>query len=98
MLDAYEHMPERCDEILLSGGGAQSEMWSQMFADSTGRQIQVAEGVEFGARGVAMLAAVGAGIYPDIEAASRMAPVARTHRPDHGKTRQYRELYRLYTE
>lgn len=98
MLDAYEHMPEECEEILLSGGGAQSEFWSQMFADATGRRVQVAAGSEFGARGAAMVAGVGAGIYSNIEEAAQIAQVARTHEPNAEATAQYRELYRLYVE
>jgi sugar (pentulose or hexulose) kinase len=98
MLDAYEHMPEECEEILLSGGGAQSKFWSQMFADATGRRVRVAGGSEFGARGAAMVAGVGAGIYSDIDDAARTATAVRTHEPNPDAAARYRELYKLYVE
>lgn len=98
MLDAYEHMPEECEEILLSGGGARSKFWSQMFADATGRRVRVAGGSEFGARGAAMVAGVGAGIYSDIDDAARTATAVRTHEPNPDAAAHYRELYKLYVE
>jgi sugar (pentulose or hexulose) kinase len=98
MLDAYEHMPEECEEILLSGGGAQSKFWSQMFADATGRRVRVAGGSEFGARGAAMVAGVGAGIYNNIDDAARTAKASRTHEPSPAAAARYRELYKLYVE
>jgi sugar (pentulose or hexulose) kinase len=98
MLDAYENMPEKCDELLLSGGGARSEFWSQMFADATGRRVEVAEGSEFGAKGAAMMAGIGAGVYPDLKEAVSTARVARRHQPTMEAHRRYRELYALYRE
>jgi erythritol kinase len=98
ILDAYENMPERCDEVLLSGGGARSEFWSQMLADATGRRVAVAGGSEFGARGAAMMAGVGAGVYRNLEQAVSIAQVVRQHEPDPQAHRLYREWYRLYRE
>jgi sugar (pentulose or hexulose) kinase len=98
MLDAYEHMPERCEEVLLSGGGARSEFWAQMFADATGRRIQVPEGSEYGARGVAMMAGIGAGVYRDLDEAAGAVGIARRYEPDPAAHETYRELYALYRE
>jgi sugar (pentulose or hexulose) kinase len=98
MLDAYENMPEQCEEVLLSGGGARSRLWAQMFADATGKRIEVAEGSEFGARGAAMMAGIGAGVYRDVEEAASIARVARSHDPDPEAHSQYRELYTLYRD
>jgi sugar (pentulose or hexulose) kinase len=98
MLDAYEHMPERCEEVLLSGGGARSDFWAQMFADATGRRIVVPDGSEYGARGVAMMAGIGAGVYRDLDEAAGAVEIARQYEPDPRAHEIYRELYALYRE
>mgnify|MGYP005840266653 CR=1 FL=1 len=58
-------------QVRASGGGARSDVWRQIQADVTGRDhvtINVDEGP---ALGVALLAGVGTGIYPDVETACR---------------------------
>ena len=54
---------------VLSGGGARSPLWPQIFADGLGVQITTAEATETGALGAAIGAAVGTGAHPDYEAA-----------------------------
>jgi L-xylulokinase len=46
----------------LAGGGAKNPVWAQMFADVVGHPVRRQLGTELGARGVASLAARGAGI------------------------------------
>jgi sugar (pentulose or hexulose) kinase len=96
MLDAYENMPEPCEEVLLSGGGARSPFWSQMFADAMGRSVLVAAGSEFGARGAAMMAGIGAGVYRDLGEAAATVQIVRRHKPDFAAHQRYRALYELY--
>jgi sugar (pentulose or hexulose) kinase len=67
--DGYAVLPQTVNEIRLSGGGAKSAFWSQMIADCTGCRVVVPPGSEFGARGAALLAAVGIGWYADIATA-----------------------------
>jgi L-xylulokinase len=70
------------DRIVLSGGGARSPVWPQMLADLLGREVEVTTQPEAGALGAAMAAAVGAGLYADLdEAAERMAAPTRTVAP-----------------
>lgn len=45
----------------LAGGGAKNPLWAQMFADVIGHPVRRQLGTELGARGVASLAASGAG-------------------------------------
>ena len=69
--------------LRLAGGGARSSLWSQLFADVTGDAVEVTDATEAGARGAAMLAGVGAGLYSDVDSAAReCVRVVRTHRPD----------------
>lgn len=53
--------------VALSGGGARSEYWSQLFATGLKRTIQVTQCQEVGARGIAMLAAVATDFYENID-------------------------------
>lgn len=46
----------------LAGGGAKNQLWAQMFADVVGHPVRRQLGTELGARGVASLAARGAGV------------------------------------
>lgn len=55
--------------IRLSGGVTKSEVWTQIFADSLKLPIEIVDGTELGAKGVAIAAAIGAGFYDDFEEA-----------------------------
>lgn len=66
----------------LTGGGSRSPVWSQMFADTIQVPMEVSDGNELGARGVALAAGIGAGIYRDYEEAIQQAvSVVRVHEP-----------------
>lgn len=52
------------------GGGARSEIWSQIKADITGKEILILKISEAAVLGAALLAGVGIGIYEDIQAAA----------------------------
>jgi len=68
--------------ILLAGGGARSTFWCDMIANVTQRSVVVPEGVEFGARGAALLAATAMGYFPSVAIASAsVANVGRCHTP-----------------
>jgi xylulokinase len=72
--DSFEIMKEMglpIREVRASGGGARSPLWRQIQTDVTGFPhvtINVDEGP---ALGVALLAGVGTGVYPSVEAACR---------------------------
>jgi len=57
------------------GGGARSLVWSQMFADALGMPLEVPQGSEIGARGAALCAGIGAGVYADYADAAARAVV-----------------------
>jgi len=66
----------------LAGGGSRSPVWSQMFADTIQVPMEVSDGNELGARGVALAAGIGAGIYCDYtEAVQQAVSVVRVHEP-----------------
>ena len=55
--------------IRLSGGAANAMFWKQLFADGLELPIETTREKQAGALGAAMAAAVGIGIYPDINKA-----------------------------
>lgn len=99
MRDCYEHLPYDTDEIFLSGGGANSDFWCQMFADALDASIAVPNGSEFGAQGAAILAGIGVGVYDDLQSAvDRTSGIDRSFEPRPEKAQQYDRWYDVYKE
>ena len=83
---------------VLSGGGARSAHWPQMFADGLGVPVTVAEAKETGALGAAIAAAVGVGLCADEETAVRtMTRAARTFEPDAVMRAHHDRRYAIWT-
>jgi len=55
--------------IRLGGGGARSSLWRQIQADVYGRQVELVQAEEGAAYGAALLAGVGGGSWPSVDAA-----------------------------
>jgi len=51
--------------IYHNGGGANSDLWSQIKADIYQKKVATFETSEGGILGAAILAGVGTGVYPD---------------------------------
>ena len=65
------------EEIRVVGGGARSRLWLQIKADVTGRPVRPVHGDHATSMGAAMLAAVAAGYFRDLdEAAARSVRLA----------------------
>jgi L-xylulokinase len=83
----------------LSGGAARSPIWAQIFADTLGLPIEVLAGEEFGARGAALCAGIGIGMYRTFEeAAVHSTQPEREYRPDPAATSRYRAIYSEYLQ
>lgn len=81
----------------VGGGGANSDVWMQMFADVLNINIDVVEGKELGAKGAAMAAAICTGIYTDYpEAANSMVRIRKTFRPNIAMHEKYLKKYETY--
>jgi len=61
-------------EVVLLGGGAQSRVWGQIRADVLGLVHRVAARTDATPLGAAMIAAVAAGIAPDLAALAALVP------------------------
>jgi xylulokinase len=68
-LSIYDEMSVPVQAIRLGGGGARSPLWRLVQADVYGRDVEVVETEEGPAYGAALLAGVGAGVWPSVDAA-----------------------------
>jgi len=59
--------------IRLGGGGARSPLWRQIQADAYGQPVETVVAEEGAAYGAALLAGVGAGIWPSVDSACAAA-------------------------
>jgi sugar (pentulose or hexulose) kinase len=97
--NGYDVIPVAIDEIRLSGGAAKSPFFCQVVADVTGKHIVVPSGSEFGARGAAVLAAVGIGWFKTITDALSLTPTtARTYECNPEIKAIYDAVYLTYGE
>lgn len=77
-----------------TGGAARSEVWSQMFADAIGIPIEVVDGDEMGARGAAMCAGIGVGVYENFQdAVEKAVKLKRCHEPNSQVASAYHERF-----
>lgn len=96
-VEAYSDTP--IQEYVLTGGGANSKLWSQMVADISGKQVVYPQTTEATNLGAAMLAAVAAGWYPSVnEAAAQMSQVVATLEPNLSNHTRYAELLSIYQD
>ncbi|MTD16216.1 carbohydrate kinase [Nakamurella sp. YIM 132087] len=80
--------------VRLAGGGSRNEAWTQLFADATGLAVEVTDATEAGARGAAMLAGVGAGVFSSVDqAADECVTVLRRQDPDPARREVLDERY-----
>lgn len=85
--------------MLLCGGGSKSKLWKSMICDTFAIPAVTSKSSDAPALGVAILAAVGSGIYKDVETAcENMIPSdSDTIYPDDENTKAYHEYHRIYS-
>jgi xylulokinase len=85
-------------QVRVTGGGAKSPLWRQILADVLGAELVTVNTTEGAAYGAAVLAATGAGTFPDVASAcERIIQVTSTTAPGPAVA-AYEKLYPLYRE
>jgi len=80
--------------VRMSGGGSNSIIWPQIFADVLELPVEVARCSEMGALGCAVTSAVGLGLYSNFEEAGQeMVKIDRRYKPNEARFDQMRERY-----
>jgi xylulokinase len=83
--------------LLLTGGGAKNPVLRQLMADVFGVKVATVNREEGPAYGAALLAAVGAGLFPDLATATRRTIRRRAPMAPHRAAQQrYQELYQRF--
>lgn len=86
-------------ELVSVGGASNSELWTQLKADVTGKPIHVPFSDHATTLGAAILAGVGTGVYPDFATAvGETVQIRRTHQPDPQRHAVYQKYYQIYRD
>ncbi len=87
-------------EFIAIGGGAASDLWLRIVADTSGKVVRRSQTVEASSLGAAVCAAVGANLYSSMsQAAEAMSgAICWEAVPDPANTAVYRELMESYRE
>ena len=84
-------------DMMACGGGGSSPLWRQMLADLYACSVKTTQNKEGPALGVALLAAVGAGIYSSVpEACKAVILPDKIQNPTPENTAEYEKVYTVY--
>jgi len=84
-------------QVRVAGGGAKSPLWRQILADIFDAELVTVNTTEGAAYGAALLAGVGAGIWPDVDAATRRTiHVTGSTLPQSPAVEIYERQYQVY--
>jgi xylulokinase len=83
--------------IRLGGGGARSPLWRQIQADVYAQPVEIVAAEEGAAYGAALLAGIGAGVWPSADAAGdAVIHVAQRIAPEPADSAKLQDFYALY--
>lgn len=82
--------------LLAVGGGSRNALWMQMVCDIVGRELAVPEQQIGASYGDAFMAAVGAGLFPDLSTIRGWVTRYRVFRPDTQTHERYVRYYRIF--
>ena len=85
------------EQVRVSGGGAKSRLWRQVLADVLNVELVTVNTTEGAAYGAALLAGVGAGVWPDVDAAcAQTIKTENAVAPNAADVSRYESLYPHY--
>jgi sugar (pentulose or hexulose) kinase len=97
ILDTMETTGFRVNEMVVGGGATRSPLWLQIHADTANMPVKVTKFADAPVLGSAILAAVGAGVYPNIDAGiAAMVGTDRIVEPDRASALRYLDLMDRY--
>jgi xylulokinase len=93
----FEEMKVPVKSIRLGGGGARSPLWRQIQADVYDHEVEIVEAEEGAAYGAAILAGVGAKMWPSVDAAcDSVVRVASRTQPNAANAEVMQKNYAAY--
>ena len=98
-LEVAKSLGIKIERTKICGGGAKSPLWKKIIANVMNIKVDVLEVEEGPSLGGAMLAAVGCGVYPDVETAGKkLAKVVDTVEPTPELAAKYEERYQKFRQ
>ncbi|WP_416150130.1 FGGY-family carbohydrate kinase [Salipaludibacillus sp. HK11] len=96
-LDCLENAGIYIDELKVSGGGANSELWLQIMADIMNKKIVALDINETGILGTMILTSVSLGIYNTYdEASEKLFKIRKVYFPQSRNKKVYHQHYQKY--
>jgi len=96
-IDVLEELKIPVNEIRVLGGGARSDIWNQIKADTTRKTILRTENEEAACLGAAILAGKAVGLYDSVkDASNNMIRIKKTFEPKKENIKIYKETYKKY--
>lgn len=96
-LEVMREMGYQVQDMTACGGGGKSQVWRQMLSDVLECKVQTVVSEEGPALGVAILAGVGAGIFPSVEeGCNALVTMREPVVPRQPTSQTYHAYYRIY--
>jgi xylulokinase len=98
-LEIVEEAGNEVGRVHTIGGGARSDLWSQIKADVYGKPVSTFEASEGGILGSVILAGAGVGVYANVrDGAGKCLRLKQTFQPDQSNVERYDYLFELFKE
>jgi len=93
-METLEKLYSKVTELNFIGGGATSDLWCQIMADITNRQInQVADAQQAGAKGIALLASMSLGYIDSFEEIKKYIKIKNKFVPNQDNRNLYDKMF-----
>lgn len=87
----------RLNNVMLSGGGARSEVWDETEADVLGKEVKLVVGKEFGAKGAIITAMVAMGLYKNYQSSIHdIVKIRKVLKPNIKRHELYSKIFHVY--
>lgn len=98
-LDALRLLVPVVEPLILAGGGANSSLWRQIYADVYNIRVERrSAGQQAAALGAAAVAGVGVGFWKDFGIIDELSAVTDRHEPDEARASEYERLLARYRQ
>lgn len=92
-----EELGLKVNEVKLTGGCSRSDYYSQIFADVTGREVQIAGETDVASLGMAMAAAYAMGYYSSFNEMTELVKTRSSFKPAPEAVEYYEDMFTLFS-
>lgn len=96
-METLENLYSKVDQLNIIGGGAKSDVWTQIMADVTNKKInRVKDPQQAGAKGMALLASMTLGYLKSLEDIKNHIKIDRSFLPNPDNRKLYDDLFKEF--